>query len=779
MANVVKVDSIDSLEDLTSSVADDLIEVGDVTNRGGLFIAKSTSSILNQSSVTLRFLPYCYKAQFKVKGPGVAGDTITIGGTTITIVSGEPGANEVKVQATVDALASALMSLLNVNSQTITVRARHQMITPPDPEEPYALASLWANAPGPPVPNSMDISATGTTFDSIQQFSDPGADTKLEFGTGSSNKITFVSGTAGPFQVTIGATPDITAENFSLYVTANSATLGWIAARSGFDVTLTPNSLDGLVKLRALAKGSSGCPVFTVQARKGAAADSLSAIYIPSKKPTAENPDFIYVRQSFLSNNELSPLNWGIKGNGLDAPNILPILQAMFDFAHWSGASVKLTPNAVYDITTDPAGKQKPLLIRGGIVYGKNATILNTANIGTEEVPNICLNGGILLGVGHPAFDSQVSFFNINEAVSGSKSIEFTNSTDAEFFRSGDIVPIATESGRYTGVNWLSASRVLYKLVARAGGIWTIDRPIETTFPSGSRAELWMGSYDAVSKSDLTVADSPKIRDLNIVANNGAAMARTQVYNADCSFGYINGIEGLFFNSLHGTVRAARVCSEGKAIELAHNSQRASIYVDEIEWRSTSRNAKRPMIKSGEYSRDWVIEVGILSAGVGFEDDFFITVAEGSRGYLQIRNSYFADLTGKAIFLLIDNNDAQPGEIDADFKDLSIDLGLVQYLGIPTNIIRIQNFSGGVENIWLTGGTISGATPTLNGAHFSSVGGGTQGGVAMPGMLRIDTPATNGTYRGRFGVAAPGVGGLNPSSTGKGDVDISRGENNI
>ena len=773
--SVLQVADLTALKALSDADVDEgsLVEVADVANGGGLFVAKTTSSVVSQSSVVLRFLPYCFKAQVTVLNGGTAGDTLTIGSKTITLVSGDAGANEVEVQANKNALAVALAKYLNINSVFLGVRARDSVTSS------QTFVSLWANTPGSG--GAQTVSASGTTFNWAQAFSDPGDQTKLEYGELTTDFFRFVIADASGEKVLIGATPVDTATNFEANVTANSELLDWTCSRSGADVTLTASNTDGLQRLRAIVKGTNGCPVFTVQSRQPAPADTLEAIYIRNTVTSA--PNLTFVRKSFLDDNRLMPYNWGVKGDGLDGAEILTKMQAMFDMAHWTDAAVELLPNTVYDIASFAPTNQRPILIQGGLVQGQNSTILNTANIQTGTSPNLkpnlTLNGGVNLGIGHPAYDSQVCFFNIQAADAGDRTITFNSTGDADQFRAGDVVPIATVSGHYISGNWQCASRDFCKLVAKTGASWSIDRPLQTAFPAGSRAELWMGTYDVITGNDLTIADSPIIQDLNVISHNGGAFIRTQIYNANCSFGYVNGVEGLFFNALNGTVRASAVCSDDKAIELAQNSQGASIYVDEIEWRNTNFGGGKPLIKAGEFSRNWVIDVGRLVVGAGFDGDAIISVGEGANGSMRIENSYLSEIAGRKIFLLLNNDDAEEAEVPGDFVNLNVELGLVTYTGQPHTLFHVENDTGSVRDIWLTGGTFVGPQPTNNGALFCSIGGGTSASVAMPGTLRINSPAELGTYRGRFGVPSPGVGGLDSGSTGEGDVVVSRGENTI
>ncbi|HEX8256952.1 MAG TPA: hypothetical protein VF589_04920 [Allosphingosinicella sp.] len=664
--------------------AGDFITVGGFS--GGVFEARSSSSVLEASKVTLRFLPRPFTANLTVwdhvwdaeteKGAtnpgGKHGDTITIDGHQITLVSSAPTGQQVQIGiGATDALKAAdlaekIMSYVNVNSVLIGVRMRGTTLL-------RCSANDWGQrfVGGVASPVAVSVSSTDAhppfTWD-VTHLSDPSEGSSVRFGDQPTDVLTFK---APPViganrEIAIGATPSATAQNFKKYINERSETLDLTAsgevtdAAKGMDITLTPSSFAGLARLRNFVKGGLNvtnagvvtpkppeCDLFVVQAMGAAAADKLGAIY----RPSTASPTVVNVRVSVERDGTLHPSFWDLKGErGHDGDYIQPRMNAMFDAAHFLGCRIELRAGANYDLTRGDGYTNRTQMdairFRNISLYGNGATISNRNDIKRSATPSTPGEAGeqnsiFYFGVGHPAFDSDVPFARIVAAAKGDTYVELVLLNTGSYFRVGDVIPIMTVAGRSARTVWHPVAREFYKIVHIDGKILHLDRGLASDYPLNSRVALWMGHYDSTIRQDIFIADNPRVRDLSLYSPYGGAMTRSQAYNVDFEFDLLEAYYGVFINAMNGHVKVKKVRAKKKACDLAHNSQGVTVDMDEVEWWPNDTSDDAPMMHFAENSRDFVITCKLLRCmNSADEPDFpgpqIINGTDGARGIIKL-----------------------------------------------------------------------------------------------------------------------------------------------
>jgi hypothetical protein len=666
-----------SLADLDAApvTAGDFIMVGGFA--GGLFLARTLDEIVAESTVTVRFLPYCYTGLLKVLRGGTPNDTITIGTKTITLVASDPGLDQIEVADSATDLAESILSYVNDRSDTFDVRVRGG-----------TTLRITANATGPS--GNLGVSATkagaDATFswedsrkDPITELVDPCKNRTISFGD---QTITFKASGATGLQVNIGNNHIQNSEFFRDRINFLKTTL-YFKADDGLkpgDIKLEAtgtNKKVGLKRLRKIAKGED-CNLLVVQSLTGAAADRECIVTDPQSpddltgalyRPSAASATVVNVRVSVDRDKMLHPSFWNLKGErSYDDDYILPRMQAMFDAAHFLGCDIQLRAGANYDITRGDGysyiyrKEMDAIRFHNVGLYGNGATITNRndykrdpndpnppppppppppAYVVPEPGEASEQNSVFYVGIGHPAFDCEVPFARILAASAGDTYVDLLVNGTVSFFRIGDVIPIMTVAGRSGNTNWHPIVRDFYRIVDISNTRLFLDRGLTANFPAHSRAALWTGHYDGTSKQDLFIADNPRMRDLSFYSPFGGATIRSQAYDVDVELDAIEAYYGVFYNALNGHVKVKKVRAKKKICDLAQNSQGVTVEIDEGEWWPNDTSDDAPLMHFSENSRDFVISCKLLRcASSGDQPDFpgpqIINATDGARGSLKL-----------------------------------------------------------------------------------------------------------------------------------------------
>jgi hypothetical protein len=704
---------------------------------GGIFKAATVQEVLDESSLLLRFLPRIYSADLNLTGPGANGETVTIGGHTITIVTSGATGQQVNLGADAKALSTNLARYIGINSPAVGVRAHGFSGATMTPLEVYA------NVPGPAGALAVSEASTSLSW-ATSTLVDKAIGTSMVFDD---HTITWRASGATGQEVNIGATPAESATNLMTYINANSGTLGLSAEihpDHDSDLIIRPLTAAGITRIRKFAKGATGCPMFHIQERNGVAADKLSALY----RLSSGNADIVNVRQGWQQTKELHNSFWGIRGNGEDVGDIRAKLQELSEASEYLGCTMRLAPGT-YDITTALTADQNMIFFYNQPVIGWGATIESRSDyLGTGAING--RNAAAAIGHGHPAHDAFIANFTIEAGTRGDNTVVFQTASDADWFREGDLVPISTVSGRLSAPNWHPAARDIHRFVEKdpddaTGATWLIDPPLYSNFPAGSRAGLFMGYFNNPTKHDIYIA-SNQMEGLSLHSELSGAMYQSQAVLVDWNLRTLSGHYGLYVNALTGKVRVEHIYCHERPIELAHNTSQVDIEVNRVEWWPNTLSDDVPLIKEGENCRNWHIKINELTAGEAFEGIPIILVVDGRNGTLELGNSNIADMTA-GTFFRIQNSATQAGEHDSDFRDLTLKLGQVRYGGVPNSLVDIWNVTGGVHRINIEGGHFDGDTPADEGM-FLAADECVVSGIRMPGKLVVH--GNDNYVRGRF-----------------------------
>jgi hypothetical protein len=670
---------------------------------GGEFAVRDLDEVLAVSTATVRFLPFRPAYNYLVvSAAGTAGDTFTFDGHTVTLVASGAAGQQVNIGADKYQTAKNIRDYVNaaglgwVCDGGYAIRFRS---TTPGPTDNGVAVSENSTA--------LEWSTNGNNPPSVAfTWGSPAADDTITLGD---HTITLKASGATGQEINIGADASALATAFAAYITA--ASLGMTATvGDGYEVILTPTTLEGLVRLRGLAKS---CSTITLSAR-AAAADTLEAIY----RVSDANPSLIHVRQ--IRDGKITPAMWGIE----DGDTADVAAQAMLDYNHnnpgtwieWGAMTIKV---------------EEPLLIRNNYIIAKGGWLINESDTG--ETTSSCTYPGD----GHPGYDDDIATFPITGITAG-----LTTGTMASgigHFKVGDVVPVFSTSGDQQLAHLFQRSqRFLREIVDISGTTVTFDTPFPETI-SPAVIGHFAGVMDATTGKEICVAHGTYIQGLNLESPKGSSMVRGQTYNVDFEFPIMRCTRGIFSNSFCGRARVGLLEFKLKAFELAHSSARCIIEIDNLVYQQGESDVL-PIGKYGENSSDFHVWIKNADLTAWDKNVALFNVQPSRRGVQRVDRMEVGNLQSDIV--TVDATAVGAHDTQNVTEDISLYFGDVRYGGTPTRLVYFADTAGSaVSNIYLRSGRFEGNAPSLRGCQIAANNCLVDETVSMPGTLRFTASA--------------------------------------